>query len=470
MSPRRSGSTENTDRRPATDARDAAIRAIARQVGRFPDLGIVDPDTRGLPPRDAALARAIYDCVLRRWLTLEVLLQPRLKRPIETIEPRVRAALMAGAAQVLFFDRVPAHAAIHETVEWAKRRVRPGAGGMVNAVLRRISELPAGIEDSPAGGSAWSSLEAPGAIERDRLALSDGRALILKGEELPDAPGPRAAAATSHPAWLLERWAAVHGWAVTLRIAMHGLIVPPVILNTEHCKRPEGLAGCRPHSIDGHAVFEGDHEALGALLATEKDVWVQDPASAEAMRRVGSLSPSVVIDACAGNGTKTNQLSRVFPEAEVVACDPDRRRSETLRRAFEGHPRVRVIDFGSLYESEVGRADLVLLDVPCSNTGVLARRLEARYRVGGKLLKRLADEQRQIIADSIRLLGPGGSILYSTCSLEPEENWANAAWAAEWHRLTPGEPSAILPGGVPGQDTAQYTDGSWSVLLSGRGG
>lgn len=416
------------------------------------------------------MARAIYDCVLRRWLTLEALLGPRLTRPIETIEPRVRAALLAGAAQVLFFDRVPAHAAIHETVEWAKRRVRPGAGGMVNAVLRRTSELVVGIDDPSEDGAAWSGLDGPDSIPRDRLPLADGRTAVLSGEVLPEAPGARAAAATSHPEWLLERWAMTYGWAAALQIGMHGLVVPPVILNTEFCREPDGLGNCRPHDVDGHMVFEGDHETLGSMLSSRSDVWVQDPASAEALRRVRSLSPSVVIDVCAGNGTKTHQLTNLFPHAEIVACDPDHRRSQRLRRAFEGHPRVRVIEFGSLYETELGRADLVLLDVPCSNTGVLARRLEARYRVGRKLLKRLADEQRQIIADSIRLLRPGGSILYSTCSLEPEENSAHSTWAAKWHRLSAGEPAAILPNGAPGEDPTGYRDGSWSVLLSGGGG
>jgi 16S rRNA (cytosine967-C5)-methyltransferase len=117
-----------------------------------------------------------------------------------------------------------------------------------------------------------------------------------------------------------------------------------------------------------------------------------------------------------------------------------------------------------------GWADLILLDVPCSNTGVLARRPEARYRFNEKSLASVAGVQRQIIADSIPLLtdtaSHRGSILYATCSLEAEENVAQPAWARKWHGYKGSAERSQEPAGLPGSDAAEYRDGAYSVLLT----
>jgi 16S rRNA (cytosine967-C5)-methyltransferase len=116
-----------------------------------------------------------------------------------------------------------------------------------------------------------------------------------------------------------------------------------------------------------------------------------------------------------------------------------------------------------------GTADLVLLDVPCSNTGVLPRRPEARYRFSADSLASVAGVQRQIIADSIPLLidtpGRRGAILYSTCSLEPEENAAQPVWARRWHRFEAAKGSFTEPAGAPGGPATGYRDGAYSVLM-----
>ena len=118
----------------AANARDAALRVLARHAEKMPDLAPADPETEGMDPRDAALAHAIIDATVRRWITLSYLVEVAGGRDVRDMEPRMQAALLGGAAQLLLFDRIPDHAAIDETVEWAKRRIRPKAGGMVNAV------------------------------------------------------------------------------------------------------------------------------------------------------------------------------------------------------------------------------------------------------------------------------------------------------------------------------------------------
>jgi len=192
---------------------------------------------------------------------------------------------------------------------------------------------------------------------------------------------------------------------------------------------------------------------------------VQDAGSSEAVLSVTDLRPRVIVDVCAGRGTKTRQLRALFPDARIVASEVDADRLADLRRAFAHDGRVEVMPAGRLVEHLGPSGDLVLLDVPCSNTGVLARRAEAKYRVDRASLGRLVGVQRQIIADAIPVLAPSGSVLYSTCSLEREENEDQAGWAAQWHPLRPERERRSEPAGVPGEGPATYRDGSYSVLL-----
>ncbi len=447
-------------------ARDRAVAYIAHQAARFPDMDVRPFDAGTLAGRDAALSHALADTAVRRWLTLAWLVRQRLAQPLESLEPPLRGALIAGAAQIAFFERVPAHAAINHSVEWAKRRLRAGAGAMVNAVLRRVAEIVP-TRPEPGARRAW-------AIEQgDALPLADGSALPLVGVKLPAESISRLEAATGHPRALLEAWVAAHGEPAATRIGLHGIAPAPVVVNLG-AGPPESWPRetLGPHTQPGFAVYTGAHADMGGLLADHPDVWVQDAASAEAVESVAGMKPRprVVYDVCAGLGTKTRQLARTFPEATVYASDPDPRRAELLRAAFAGHARVRVIEppVGAGALEHAGRADLVLLDVPCSNTGVLARRPEAKHRYGAAALESLAAVQRQIIADAIPLLSGRGRLLYSTCSLEDAENGAQARWAAKWHRFAVEAERLTLPSGGPGHDAAAYSDGSYSVMLRAK--
>ncbi len=443
--------------RPAT-ARTVAYARLAADAADFPDLVPAALDTGDLDPRDAALAHAIHDTVIRRWWTLQSVIVPFLNKPFLEFEPGVRAALLAGSAQLLFFDRVPPHAAISETVEWTKRAIRPGAGGLVNAVLRRVSEL-LGTERTYRDTYSWGL---------DEIPLSDGRALVLEREILPEQGLARTASAVSIAAPLLESWRDAHGEKLWRPLALHTLAVPPVTMNVRHAEAP--VPGTEPHTTDGFVRYTGPMSALGELLNSRDDVWVQDPASGEAVASIADLDLGkenpVIVDLCAGKGTKTRQLARTFPNAEIVATDTDASRLAVLGRVFDGHSHVRVLDFPAVLDDCLGRADLVLLDVPCSNTGVLARRPEAKYRPMTRQRDRLLDTQRQIVADAIRLLGPSGKILYSTCSLQPEENREIARWATTWHGFAISRERVSLPQGLPGDPPGAYRDGSYSVLLS----
>lgn len=374
------------------------------------------------------------------------------------IEPRLRAVLLAGAAQLLLLDRVPDHAAIHESVEWAKREIRPGAGGVVNAVLRRLSRLRAGAPDAREHRPTWSA-------RRDEIPLADGRGLALADDALPESPIERIAIATSHPVSLLQSWAARWPRDVVQRLAWHSLAHAPTILNTAHAQADRGPPTLPPHDLPGHHVFDGDRAALLALLHDRPDVWVQDPASSGVVAACADRAPSLIVDVCAGTGTKTRQLAATFPHAQILATDIDPGRLASLSAMFKGHPRVRIAPRNRMQSIVAGKADLVLLDVPCSNTGVLARRIEAKYRAAPEQIQRLAGIQRQIFADALLLRAPGGAFAYATCSIEPEENQAHARWAAAWHSLRLVDSRQILPQGDPGGPARAYHDGSaWMIL------
>ncbi|MCC6323006.1 MAG: hypothetical protein IT438_16400 [Phycisphaerales bacterium] len=478
-------------------ARDAAFRAIARQARIAPNFDIEamtrrtgegdGPASATLSELDAAFAHAIYHNVMRRWLTLSHLLGREVTQGFSKLEPRVQAALLAGAAQLLFMDRVPAHAAIHHAVEWAKQMVRPGAGGLVNAVLRKVAGQ-VGSGDPATADSRWRSAYSNLA---DELPLGDGRAVVLREPVLPTDEVERLAVATSHPPELLRRWAQARGSDIAARRALHSLLWPPTILNIAYagdqtCERLASLehGTTSPHEREGFVRWTGARAALVELLRGCADIWVQDPSSAGAVMSIADLAPSPrrIIDYCAGQGTKTRQLAHQFPDAEIVATDSDPGRFETLGRSLDGFRiagrdgRVVVQPISTLRTTgELGRfgyADLILLDVPCSNTGVLARRPEARYRYSERSQEAVTGIQRQIIADCLPLLsdqpGQARHILYATCSLEPEENAAQAAWVRRWHKFAPGRERSVEPCGEA-DGAARYADGAYSVLLTGAG-
>ncbi len=445
-----------------TPAREVVMARLADRARRFPDLGPepFEPDLHD--PRDRALARAIDQAVSRRWLTLTAVLETRLERPFSDLDPRVAAALLAGAAQLLLLDRLPDHAVIHEAVAWTR-----GAGprlarsaGLVNAVLRRVAELRCGEGPTTQG--------APGAWPRDVLPLEDGRSRLLRESVFAEDPLARLAEQTSCPPGLLQRWTELFGAQRTAALAAHGLVVPPIIVTGVGTGDVVAGATLRPHEEPGFAIFEGVWADLERLLSERPELRVQDPASAAPVAATGGLMPDLIVDLCAGRGTKTRQAAQLHPQARVIATDESPQRVDCLRQTFEGHDQVLVIEPGALLEW-AGRADLVIVDPPCSNTAVLARRVEARYRATPATLEKLVDLQRRILVEALRTLGDHGHLLLATCSLEPQENEQQVAWLERWHRLRARRRVTTWPAGWPGGPASAYHDGAFFALME-RGG
>lgn len=429
-------------------ARDLVAARIARRARAFPDLDLAPLVLDGLSARDAALASAIDHAVARHWLTLVAVVETRLTRPWETLEPKLQAVLLVGAAQLLLMDRLPAHAVINEAVATAKRLVREKAGGLVNAVLRKTANLSGeavGIHD-PA--------------RRDEMPLAEGGARRLAEPVFAADPWLRFAQQTSHPEELIARWRRLFGDEATRRLALHDLVHAPIIIAGIPGSHPH----CAPHEQPGFHVYTGPRSELDALLAETPAARVQDPASARPVESTRDLRASVIIDACAGKGTKTRQLAAAHPKARIIAADIEPARAAVLQRTFAGHDRVEVIPYDRLLALRP-EADLLVLDVPCSNSGVLARRVEAKYRFCRETLDSLRDVQRQIVADTLALLAPSGCLLYATCSVDPTENEEQIEWIRRWHPLRTDRMECRAPAGGPGEPPTGFSDGGFHALL-----
>ena len=438
------------------NARGSVIVSIAGLAEKYPEISASPPATDHLDARDAALAHTIYDGAVRRWITLAHLLEQAADRPWRTLEPAMKGVLLVGAAQLVLLDRVPVHAAIDESVRWAKARIRAGAAGFVNAVLRNVSRMVEGAERE----TDWSN-------RPDQIPLASGGSLTSGAFGLPDDVAERLAVGCGLPERLIHAWIGDVGLEGAMARARHSVRGAPVVLRIDAEPPDQSIM----HESPNAAVWTGSHDELRQAIGAGA-FWVQDATSADALDSISDLRPNVVVDMCAGLGTKTKQLRALFPESTIIAADPDARRFRELEATFRDDDRVEVVPSESLADRAAGRADLVLTDVPCSNTGVLARRVEARHRAGRRTIDRLVKIQRQVVRDAMPLLAPGGQILYATCSLEKLENEKQAAWAARELGLVASRQRLGEPRRTWSEQTAQggadpaYRDGGYSVLLT----
>ncbi|MCC5830738.1 MAG: hypothetical protein JJU36_14930 [Phycisphaeraceae bacterium] len=405
--------------------------------------GMVDPSSLGLaasgddrgkesesPRKPGAadggrsMAYATVTLTLQRWLTSRHVINQFARPKFDSLDARVAAVLMTGATQLLWMPNQPAFAVVDDLVEVCRAWVHPKATGLVNAVLRRIAESVGRAEP-----------ELPWAPAPDRLPLEGGGTLFLnkplltiRGTEL-----DHWEVSLSHPARLLRHWVKRHGEQGAIELALHGLNHPPIIIAMEPGGHDGGDGRLLTHREEGFAVWQGPPDELSGFLAGHAARRVQDPTAAEPVNRCAAMgiAPSRVLDLCAGRGTKAHQLAITYPQARIVAHDPDGERAESLRELAQRFENIEAVDSAGLEWLELASFDLLLLDVPCSNTGVLGRRPEARYRFTARQHRSLIELQRGIIEHGMAFLSPHGRMVYSTCSIEEPENEQQVAWACE---------------------------------------
>lgn len=356
------------------------------------------PEVDALSAPDRNLATTLVLGTLRWQLALDARIRSLLSRPDAKLSPEAATALRMGAYQLLYLDRIPAHAAIHDSVELVKHSRERGAAGMVNAVLRK-------------------------------LAASEGMAD-------PQYTTGAGAAARAHPQWLVERWVKRYGIEAADAICRWDQEPARVTIRLEDPHRePEGLT-TEPGAFlrSARRVTGGDagrHEAL----RTGK-IRIQEEASQLVAEIAAAAAPEAkrVLDTCAAPGGKTAILAERLPGAAITAVDVSRKRLLAARAMLRLDERVRfeVADAAELRLPP--EYELILCDVPCSGTGTMARNPEIRLRIEEKELQRQQARQLAILRASLAALARGGRLVYSTCSLEAEEN---EAVIAEIQRTTP---------------------------------
>jgi 16S rRNA (cytosine967-C5)-methyltransferase len=343
---------------PARKAAYEILLLVSENKGHSDEL-LHSARTEVLSPEDRNLATALVMGVLRWQIALDARIRTLLQRPDQRLAEPVALALRIGAFQLLHMDRIPAHAALSESVEICKLANEPHAAGMVNAILRKIS-----------------ASQKPGVRLHESV--------------------PAFAERLGHPRWLVERWVAQYGREAAFAICAAGQQEPQ---DGTFFTPSEGNL---PNMDDGSRLVA--ELAAEALPKPDGQIW----------------------DCCAAPGGKTLMLAWRADKAQITAADVSARRLAHMQARFRNYDYAAQIycakGDATAVASDGQVYDLILCDVPCSGTGTLARNPEIRHHLRPEEFARQAQRQRAILEGVFARLAPGGRLVYSTCSLEPEEN------------------------------------------------
>lgn len=357
-----------------------------------------------LSSADRALLQAILMGVLRHRSLIDHCIGTFRKGKLDE---ETRDVLRVGVCQILIL-RIPDHAAIYETVECARSPVR----GLINAVLRRVAE---------------------------------NRAKFVRGiDDLP------LDVQFSHPGWLVKRWRKTFGQEKT-----------EILLDWNNVPAEPYF---RPNLLDPPPADAPEPESLAEAVTTGH-YYVTDPSTEHAPNLLAPQKGEIVLDACAAPGGKAIHLAGLMGnEGTLVCTDSNEKRlprlEENLERCKVKNAILDIHDWCERPpESWLDHFDAILLDVPCSNTGVFRRRVDARWRIRPQTFGELEELQKRILENALLALKPGGRIVYSTCSIDPEENTNLVKQFVKDHpELTLKEEKQILP-------FEHETDGAYAALL-----
>lgn len=387
----------STSPTPITDARRAAADALADiRGGKLLDYAF-ERAAASLDPRDRRWAQELVYGMLRQRGPIDVWLGARARGGLAKLDDDVADLLRLGAYQLLSMGSVPTYAAIAQTVEQVKQRHGIGASKLANAVLRRL--------------------------DRERATL---------GEELRSLTGDAAdvlASQYSHPRWLVARWVARWGEAETRTLLECNNREAPVVLRPFGVSAPDLHEMLRAADISAKpaALVPDSVELQGGVALAQLDAYrhgaffVQDPAATLVTRYAATPPNALVFDVCAAPGGKALELANAG--ARVVAVD---RSEHRMKRVLDNVMRLRagaVLPLvADALELPLRSADVVLIDAPCTGTGTFRRHPDARWRLRVSDVAVSASAQRQLLRAAAAAVRPGGLLIYSTCSLETEEN------------------------------------------------
>lgn len=369
---------------PGLEARQLAVRLIDgvhahnRPLDQVWAEAVARPEFASLLPRDRGLGRLIAATVMRRQGELEHALGAFLDKPLPADKGRLWSILLAGAAQLLCLQ-MPAHAVVDLSVDLTRRdRGAQRFAKLTNAVLRRVSERGA-----------------------ETLAGQDAVLLNI-------------------PGWLWQRWSAHYGVDAARRIAVGSLREAPLDLSVKADAEvwAERLGGQVLPTGSIRLAAHGRIEELPGY--DDGGWWVQDAAAALVARAAGEVAGLTVADLCAAPGGKTASLAAAGARVTAVEASGlrlDRPRENLARLALTAD----VVQADVAHWSPGHTFDVVVLDAPCSATGTIRRHPDILRLKHADDIARMAAQQERLLANAARLVRPGGRLVYSTCSLEPEE-------------------------------------------------
>jgi 16S rRNA (cytosine967-C5)-methyltransferase len=430
-----------------TPARVAAATVLRRSRQRDAFVAeLIDDATGHLSPQDRRFVVQLVMGVVRRTATLDALVAPFLTRPFDELHPDTLDLLRLGVFQLVFLTQVPRHSAVDETVELAPPVVKK----FVNAILRKVSDA---VTDESTGEMGPATV--PVNANFRKLARP------LLPDPARDLPA-YLATAFSWPRWLADRWLHQHGPDECVRLGFWFNAPPPlwIRVNTSKLTRNEYLAKLAAANI---ASEPGEHPQAVKLTDGARipdlpgfatgEFAVQDHSSMLVASAVAPKPGWQVLDLCAAPGGKTTHLAELMHHSgRIVACDIIAKRLDSVtdlcKRMGVRIVEPRVLADGT--DAPAGPFDAVLADVPCSNTGVLGRRPEVRWRIQPHEFAHLIRLQTMLLKTAISRVKPGGVVVYSTCSIDPDENGGvvravldeTPGWKLEAeHTSIPGRPS-----------------------------
>lgn len=366
------------------------------ETGAFSSI-LLAAEEPHLSPTDRALCHELVLGVLRWQLRLDKILEHFSKRAIESLDPPVRIALRLGLYQLRYLTRIPASAAVNESVSLVRAARLSSATALVNAVLRRAT----------------------------REAEYD------PGAEVSD-PFERIAIQTSHPVWLIDRWAQAFGVDEAESFANANNMMPPTTFRVVVSRANEAEILSKLVEPKASEIVDGAWRVSGAAavlreLSAAGQIYLQDEASQLVARELEVKPHERVLDLCAAPGGKTTLIAdRGEDRAFIVAADISATRMSTVLNTMRLHElesiKPIILDAVESLPFAERCFDKVLVDAPCSGTGTLRRNPEIRWRLTPVDIVKLAEQQKEILRRAVEMVKPGGRLIYSTCSVEPEEN------------------------------------------------
>jgi len=382
-------------------ARLAAFKILQQvETGAFSSVLLAAAEPQ-LLPADRALCHELVLGVLRWQLLLDKIVEHFTQRRGERLDTGVRIALRLGLYQLRYLTRIPPSAAVNESVSLVRAARLSSATVFVNAVLRRAVREP---DYEPA-----SDISAP----LEKIAVQ-----------------------TSHPVWLIERWAAAFGVAEAEAFARANNVVPPTAFRVVRARATEDdvLTKLRDAgaTVTASELAEGAWRVSGGTarlreLSDAGEVYLQDEASQLVAESLEVKGGERVLDLCAAPGGKTTLIAdRAGDQAVIVAADISASRLAIVIATARLHGlesiKSIILDAAKPLPFAAGSFDKVLVDAPCSGTGTLRRNPEIRWRLSPDDIPRLAEQQKQILNRATEVVKTGGRLVYSTCAVEREEN------------------------------------------------